>query len=138
MKILKLKRMKTLIGRIQPFLPKIKKTNLSERGENDTKFLEGNSSNENDAQNSSKRRDDITVPEISQYDARDESPRPRGGNTISGLTLIQTTKKILRIELFPKTGVLFSLYFLFVFFGARLTFSEESTRHVNKGSFLDN
>ena len=35
--------------------------------------------NENDAQTSLKRGDDIIVPEISESDARNESLSPRGG-----------------------------------------------------------
>ena len=47
--------------------------------ENDEIFSERNSMNENDAQNSPKRGDDIIVPEISESDARNESLSPRGG-----------------------------------------------------------
>ena len=47
--------------------------------ENDEMFSERNSMNENDAQNSPKRGDDIIVPEISESDARNESLSPRGG-----------------------------------------------------------
>ena len=52
---------------------------LSERQENDANFSEENSANKNDAQNSPKRGDDFTVPEISQNDDRYESLSPRGG-----------------------------------------------------------
>ena len=47
--------------------------------ENDEIFSERNSMNENDAQTSPKRGDDIIVPEISESDARNESLSPRGG-----------------------------------------------------------
>ena len=47
--------------------------------ENDEIFSERNSLNENDAQNSPNRGDDIIVPEISENDARNESLSPRGG-----------------------------------------------------------
>ena len=47
--------------------------------ENDEIFSERNSMNENDAQNSPKRGDDIIVPEISESDTRNESLSPRGG-----------------------------------------------------------
>ena len=49
------------------------------RPENDEIFSERNSLNENDAQNSPNRGDDIIVPEISENDARNESLSPRGG-----------------------------------------------------------
>ena len=42
-------------------------------------FSDENSRNENDAQKSPKRGDDIIVPEISGNDARNESLSPRGG-----------------------------------------------------------
>ena len=51
----------------------------SDRQENDDNFLEGNSSNENDAQDSPKRGDDIIVPEQSPSNNRNESLSPRGG-----------------------------------------------------------
>ena len=47
--------------------------------ENDEIFSERNSMDENDAQTSPKRGDDIIVPEISESDARNESLSPRGG-----------------------------------------------------------
>ena len=47
--------------------------------ENDGKFSERKAMNENDAQNSPNRDDDIIVPEISENDARNESLSPRGG-----------------------------------------------------------
>ena len=46
---------------------------------NDETFSERNSLNENNVQNSSKRGDDIIVPEISENDARNESLSPRRG-----------------------------------------------------------
>ena len=52
---------------------------MSERQENDAIFSDGNSANENDAQNSPKRGDEVIVPEISQNDDRIESLSPRGG-----------------------------------------------------------
>ena len=67
--------------------------NTAEGLENNENFSERKSTNENDAQNSPNRGDDIIVPEISEKDARNESLSPRGGNIISGLTLIQTTQK---------------------------------------------
>ena len=53
--------------------------NTDKRLKNDTKFPERNLTNENDAQNSPNRGDDIIVPEISENDARNESLSPRGG-----------------------------------------------------------
>ena len=53
--------------------------NTADGPENDEIFSERNSMNENDAQNSPKRGDDIIVPEISESDARNESLSPRGG-----------------------------------------------------------
>ena len=47
--------------------------------ENHEILSERNSLNENDAQNSPNRVDDIIVPEISENDARNESLSPRGG-----------------------------------------------------------
>ena len=47
--------------------------------ENHEILSERNSLNENDAQNSPNRGDDIIVPEISENDARNESLSPRGG-----------------------------------------------------------
>ena len=46
---------------------------------NDEIFSERNSLNENDANISPNRGDDIIVPEISENDARNESLSPRGG-----------------------------------------------------------
>ena len=46
---------------------------------NDEIFSKRNLTNENDAQTSPKRGDDIIVPEISEDDARNESLSPRGG-----------------------------------------------------------
>ena len=51
---------------------------LSERQENDANFSQGNFANENDAQMSPKRGDDIIVPEISQSNDRNENLSPRG------------------------------------------------------------
>ena len=53
--------------------------NTVERLKDDANFPEKNLMNENDAQNSPKKGDDIIVPEISQNDARKESLSPRGG-----------------------------------------------------------
>ena len=53
--------------------------NTADGLEKDEIFSERNSMNENDAQNSPKRGDDIIVPEISENDARNESLSPRGG-----------------------------------------------------------
>ena len=53
--------------------------NTDERPKNDEIPSERNLTNENDAQNSPKRGDDIIVPEISESDARNESLSPRGG-----------------------------------------------------------
>ena len=53
--------------------------NTDERPKIDEILSERNSTNENDAQNSPKRGDDIIVPEISENDARNESLSPRGG-----------------------------------------------------------
>ena len=73
--------MKTLIGQIRPFTAKTKKTFAGsvQRHENEASLSEENSTNENDAQDSPKRGDDIIVPEISQSDERNESLSPRGG-----------------------------------------------------------
>ena len=56
-----------------------KKTNTDERPKNDEVLSERNLTNENNAQNSSKKGEDIIVPEISERDARNESLSPRGG-----------------------------------------------------------
>ena len=53
--------------------------NTADGPENDEIFSERNSMNENDAQTSPKRGDDIILPEISESDARNESLSPRGG-----------------------------------------------------------
>ena len=53
--------------------------NPDEGLKNDENFSEGNLMNENDAQNSPNRRDDIIVPEISENDDRNENLSPRGG-----------------------------------------------------------
>ena len=53
--------------------------NTDERSKNEEILSERNLTNENDAQNSPKRGDDIIVPEISENDARNESLSPRGG-----------------------------------------------------------
>ena len=51
---------------------------MDEELKNDEIFSESNLTNENDAQNSPKRGDDIIVPGISENDARNESLSPRG------------------------------------------------------------
>ena len=56
--------------------------NSDEGQKNDENSSQRNSMNENDAQSSPKRGDDIIVPEISQNDARNESLSPRGGKYI--------------------------------------------------------
>ena len=53
--------------------------NSDEGLKNDEKFSQRHPMNENDAQNSPKRGDDIIVPEISEKDTRKESLSPRGG-----------------------------------------------------------
>ena len=53
--------------------------NTDEKPKNDEIPSERNLTNENDAQNSPKRGDDIIVPEISESDARNENLSPRGG-----------------------------------------------------------
>ena len=53
--------------------------NTDERPKNDEIPSERNLTNENDAQNSPKRGDDIIVHEISKSDARNESLSPKGG-----------------------------------------------------------
>ena len=53
--------------------------NTADGPEKDEIFSERNPMNENDAQKSSRRGDDIIVPEISESDARNESLSPRGG-----------------------------------------------------------
>ena len=52
--------------------------NTADRPENDENFSERNLTNENDTHDSPNRVDDITVPEISENDARNESLSPRG------------------------------------------------------------
>ena len=53
--------------------------NSDEKLENDGNVPQRNPKNENDAQNSPNRGDDIIVPEILENDARNESLSPRGG-----------------------------------------------------------
>ena len=53
--------------------------NTADGPKTDEIFSERNPMNENDFQNSPKRRDDIIVPEISENDARNESLSPRRG-----------------------------------------------------------
>ena len=53
--------------------------NSDEGQKNDENFSQRNPMNENDAQNSPKRGDDIIVPEILQDNTRRESLSPRGG-----------------------------------------------------------
>ena len=53
--------------------------NTADGPKTDEIFSERNPMNENDAQNSPKKRDDIIVPEISENDTRKESLSPRGG-----------------------------------------------------------
>ena len=53
--------------------------NPAEGLKDDANFPERNLMNENDAQNSPKRGDDIIVPEISENNDRNESLSPRGG-----------------------------------------------------------
>ena len=53
--------------------------NTDEKLKNDGKLSKRKSTNKSDAQNSPNRGDDITVPEISENDARNESLSPRGG-----------------------------------------------------------
>ena len=50
-----------------------------EKLKNDENFSERNLTNENDAQHSPHKGDDIIVPEISENDTRNESLSPRGG-----------------------------------------------------------
>ena len=74
--------MKNLIGRIRPFPQKNQDKSLPNTAEglkNDEKIPKRNLMNENDAQRSPKKGDDIIVPEISENDARNESLSPRGG-----------------------------------------------------------
>ena len=52
---------------------------MSDRQENDANFSGKNSANENEAQKSPKRGDDIIVPEILQDNDRKENLSPRGG-----------------------------------------------------------
>ena len=63
MKLMKPKGKKTQLGRIRLFTTKIKKSlpDLSRGQENNANFLEDTSSNDNDAQNSSKKGDEIIV-----------------------------------------------------------------------------
>ena len=56
--------------------------NSSERLENDTNFSERDSTDENDAQTSPKKGEDIVVPEVSQRYDRNENLSPRGGKYI--------------------------------------------------------
>ena len=64
---------------VYPGNPEKSPLNTDKRLKNDKKLPERNLTNENDAQNSPKRGDDIIVPEISENDARNESLSPRGG-----------------------------------------------------------
>ena len=63
---------------VYPGNPEKSLPNTDERLKNDENFSERNSMNENDAQNSPKKGDDIIVPEISENDARNESLNPKG------------------------------------------------------------
>ena len=65
---------------VYPGNPEKSPPNTDERPENDENFSERNLTNDNDAQKSPKRGDDIIVPEISENDARKESLSPRRGN----------------------------------------------------------
>ena len=52
---------------------------MDEELKNAENFSQRNPRNENDAQNSPNKGDDIIVPEISENDARNENLSPRGG-----------------------------------------------------------
>ena len=74
--------MKNLTGRIRPFTQKNQEKTLPNTDESlgsDGKFSKRYSTNENDAELSLNRGDDIIVPEISEYDNRNENLSPRGG-----------------------------------------------------------
>ena len=64
---------------VYPENPEKSLPNTDKRLKNDKKFPERNLTNENDAQNSPNKGDDIIVPEISEDDTRYECLRPRGG-----------------------------------------------------------
>ena len=89
--------------------------NTDKRLKNEKKFPERNLTNENDPQNSPNRGDDIIVPGISENDARNESLSPRGGknNLRPNPNPNYSEDSILRIEFFPKMGVLFCIFFIF-------------------------
>ena len=64
---------------VYPENPEKSLPNIDKRLKNDKKFPERNLTNENDAQNSPNKGDDIIVPEISEDDTRNEFLSPRGG-----------------------------------------------------------
>ena len=64
---------------VSPKTHKKSSPNPDEGLKNDENFPERNSMNENDAQNSPYRGDDIIVPEKSENDARNENLSPKGG-----------------------------------------------------------
>ena len=83
MKLVKGLEIKNLIGRIRPFPQKTQETflpNTDEKLKSDENFPETNPVNENDAQNSPNKGNDIIVPQTSENDTRNESLSPREGN----------------------------------------------------------
>ena len=64
---------------VYPQNPEKSLPNTDKKLKNGENFSQRNPMNENDAQNSPKRGDDIIVPEISENDARNESLSPSGG-----------------------------------------------------------
>ena len=65
-------------GRL-PRKPRKPLPNTDEKLKKGGKLSKRKSTNKNDAQNSPNRGDDITVPEIPENDARNESLSPSGG-----------------------------------------------------------
>ena len=81
MKTLKLKRIKTLIGRVRPFTPKVKKNlcRIRPRAKKTMQILQKETLQLKRCTKLSKKEDDIIVPEISQNEDRNESLSPRVG-----------------------------------------------------------
>ena len=75
--------------------------NSDEKLENDENVPERNPINENDAQKSPNRRDDIFVPGISENDARNGSQSPRGGKY--NLRPNPNPKLLRRLQILEKT-----------------------------------
>ena len=83
----------------------------SERQENDASFWEGNSANENDAENSPKKGLTLSCPKYPKMTLEMKTWVLEVGDTISGLILIQTLRRlqIRKDWIYPKTGILLFL-----------------------------